>query len=493
MVSFGYMKFKTSLRNLLLIVSIAGASFPLPTGATTLQSGDLIKGPGDTVYYYGNDAKRYVFPNLKTYQTWYGDFSTVKTLSLEELQAIPLTKNVTYRPGVRMIKVESIPKVYAVAANGTLRWIETEDVAKALYGDDWNKKIDDLPDGFFVDYKLGAPILTAADFSPANETAAASSINLNLTLTNTPTTPTTPTETPTSTTPTVPTETPTSTPPTPTFDFSVSKSNAQAGENVTLMASAPNVGSINKIELFIGTNLIKTCTVVTMCSSDYTIPPSNTADSYIAKAVVTKLDATMLTETETITTQADGADMVTLRLARKQIKPNQLVDAIVDVSTDVNVVVIDISVDNQIIESCVDGSRSCQWTGYLNDQTLGTVHEVKAIVNSTYGSTYTSAPQYVTISNNDEPSVTVTPAKTTIYVGEYVDVTVSASDDDGIASIDVMKDGAILKHCDGSAPCTVTTGPWNSAGTLIFSGRATDTKSTSAENVSTGVNVVAQP
>ncbi|MDQ7814371.1 MAG: hypothetical protein RDU25_01000 [Patescibacteria group bacterium] len=478
------MKLKQTLHNLALIACMTSALLPMPTGATTLQSGDLIKGPGDAVYYYGEDGKRYVFPNLKTYQTWYNDFTGVKALSLDELQAISLAKNVTYKPGVRMIKVESIPKVYAVAANGTLRWITTEDLAESLYGADWNKKIDDLPDGFFVDYKIGAPIVAVADFAPATESASASTINFNLKLTSTPTTPT---DTPTSTTPTEPTTPPTA------FDFSVSKTNAMAGEIVTLSASAPSVGAISKIELFIDTTLIKSCNAVTACSSDYQIPPSNTASSYVAKAIVTKLDATTLTDTETLTTVANGTDKVTVRLARTQVKPNQLVGVTIDVNSEIAVGRVDIFVDSQIVGSCANGSHLCQWTGYLTNQTLGTVHEVKGRVTSNYETKYTSFPKYVTVSENDEPSITVSPAKDSIYLGEKLDVTVSASDDDGILSIDVMKDGAVLKHCEGAAPCTVSTGPWNTIGTLTFGGKATDALSKTAENTSSPVSVVAQP
>ena len=54
--------------------------------STTVSAGDLIRGTSfSAVYYYGEDGFRYVFPNEKTYKTWYSDaetgemdFSTVK-------------------------------------------------------------------------------------------------------------------------------------------------------------------------------------------------------------------------------------------------------------------------------------------------------------------------------------------------------------------------------------------------------------------------------
>lgn len=74
------------------------------------------------------------------------------------ISAIPIGKNVTSRPGARMVKVQTNPQVYVVARGGTLRAIPSEDVAFALYGPLWNKLIDDVNDAFFTDYKIGTPL-----------------------------------------------------------------------------------------------------------------------------------------------------------------------------------------------------------------------------------------------------------------------------------------------------------------------------------------------
>jgi hypothetical protein len=141
------------------------------------MSGDLIRGSLPAVYYYGSDGKRYVFPNEKTYKTWYADFSGVKVITDSELASYPIGGNVTYRPGVKMVKITTDPKVYAVAENGALRWVTSEAVAVALYGANWNQMIDDVPDPFFVNYSTGADITDASQYNKANETAAATSIN----------------------------------------------------------------------------------------------------------------------------------------------------------------------------------------------------------------------------------------------------------------------------------------------------------------------------
>lgn len=136
----------------------------LPMQAQAASAGDLIKGTTlSTVYYYGGDGSRYAFPNEKTYFSWYADFSDVTTLSDTALAAIPLAGNIVYRPGAHWIKIQSDPKTYAVTPDGTIHWIETEDVATGLAGSDWSSFIDDVSDTFFVDYTVGTSLMSAAD------------------------------------------------------------------------------------------------------------------------------------------------------------------------------------------------------------------------------------------------------------------------------------------------------------------------------------------
>ncbi|MBN1326225.1 hypothetical protein JW977_04600 [Candidatus Falkowbacteria bacterium] len=155
------------------------AAFVPVAQATTLVSGDLIKASLPAVYYYGADGKRYVFPDQKTYMTWYADFSSVKTITDGELATISIGGNVTYKPGAKMIKITTDPKVYAVAANGSLRWVTTESIASCLYGSSWGSMVQDVPDPFFVNYSVGAPINNCTDYDKAAATAAAQSINVD--------------------------------------------------------------------------------------------------------------------------------------------------------------------------------------------------------------------------------------------------------------------------------------------------------------------------
>ncbi len=147
-----------------ILWSVGGGLLALPgaASAATIVAGDLVKSPtASDVYYYAADGKRYVFPNEKTYKSWYADFSTVKTITGAELAALPLGANVTIRPGTKLVKITTDPKVYAVAPNGTLRWIETEAIAIALYGSNWAQRVVDVPDGYFVNYTVGASVSSA--------------------------------------------------------------------------------------------------------------------------------------------------------------------------------------------------------------------------------------------------------------------------------------------------------------------------------------------
>lgn len=118
-------------------------------------TGDLIKGSGTAVYYIGTDDRRYVFPNEPTYFTWYTGFDDVVTVPDTDLVTIPIGGNVTIRPGTYLVKIRTDPRVYAVTPCGVIRWIESEPLALALYGDDWAGRIVDVPDAFFVNYAIG--------------------------------------------------------------------------------------------------------------------------------------------------------------------------------------------------------------------------------------------------------------------------------------------------------------------------------------------------
>jgi hypothetical protein len=125
------------------------------------------------VYYIGADGRRHAFPNDRVYFTWYSNFADVRVLASGDLASIPLGANVTYRPGVKMVKFTTDLKVYAVSSGRTLRWVKTESAAQGLYGSNWNRQIDDVADTFYLDYNFGAEINSASEFNASALQSAA--------------------------------------------------------------------------------------------------------------------------------------------------------------------------------------------------------------------------------------------------------------------------------------------------------------------------------
>ena len=183
--------FKRLLGAASTVALLATTALPLIASAATtsaFNSGDLIKGSGSTVYYFAANGKRFVFPNEKTYFTWYRDFSTVKQIPDGQLSTIPLGGNVTYRPGRKMIKVTTDPKVYVVDQGGILRHVNSEQLAQTFYGISWKNNIDDVPDAFFTNYRTGTPVQTASDYNTDNVMTQTVTINQDKQFDNTKTT-----------------------------------------------------------------------------------------------------------------------------------------------------------------------------------------------------------------------------------------------------------------------------------------------------------------
>ncbi|MCX6745859.1 MAG: S8 family peptidase [Candidatus Parcubacteria bacterium] len=146
--------------------------------AVGINPGQVIKGSTKSIYYYAFDNKRYVFPDEKTYYSWYDNFSNVKQVSTDQLAQIPLGGIVTFRPG-SLVKIQTDPKVYAVSKGGVLRWLSAEETVAILYGSNWPRLISDISDAFFINYKIGDSINSPNDFNPNLEKNQVISIDID--------------------------------------------------------------------------------------------------------------------------------------------------------------------------------------------------------------------------------------------------------------------------------------------------------------------------
>lgn len=149
-------------------------SVVVSSGSTLLTPGDIIKvgcpavvypnHPCTAVYYFGVDGKRHAFANERMYKSWFKDYSKLVVLSEEVMSDIPLGKNVTFRPGERMVKFTT-STVYAISYGGLLRPIANAEIAETMYGKEWVSFIESVDDVFFGNYRKGPVIESSKEFS----------------------------------------------------------------------------------------------------------------------------------------------------------------------------------------------------------------------------------------------------------------------------------------------------------------------------------------
>jgi hypothetical protein len=143
-------------------------------------AGHVLVGPKvPTKFYLARNGKRYVFPDdTKTYDTWKSVLPPINTVSQDELESYPLGGNVWYRPGTRLIRIQSDARIFAVAQGGVLRALN-EGTAESLFGKDWKLQLDTLQDYYFTNYNPGEPILSLKDYNPQAETSKAATIEID--------------------------------------------------------------------------------------------------------------------------------------------------------------------------------------------------------------------------------------------------------------------------------------------------------------------------
>lgn len=125
-------------------------------------TGMLIKlADRSSVYMLGSDGKRHAFPSEDVFFSWYADFDSVTEIDAVTMASYGLGKNVTMRPGTSLVKITTDPKTYAVEPGGILRWVTTEELAVNLYGDNWNQRVVDVADTFWLNYSLGDDVEAA--------------------------------------------------------------------------------------------------------------------------------------------------------------------------------------------------------------------------------------------------------------------------------------------------------------------------------------------
>lgn len=150
-----------------------------------ISGGSLLKLPDDgnpatqndtTVYFVDVHGVRHPFTHARIYFTWYTNFNQVQLVTPEALAALPLGSPVFFKAGRRLLKFVSDPKVYALGANGEIRWLTDEAVAQTIYGSAWSTLVEEFSASELALYTRGAPIERFGDFEPTKEAADAASL-----------------------------------------------------------------------------------------------------------------------------------------------------------------------------------------------------------------------------------------------------------------------------------------------------------------------------
>lgn len=128
--------------------------------------GDYIKSSGyDTVYYVayaadGSTLIRRPFNDSQTFFTYQDNFNNVVNVTDATLPTLTLGKPMMPKPGVVLVKIQSVNKVYAIGTSGELRWVITEEPAGSIYGSNWADYVIDIPDTLYPYFTHGTDITT---------------------------------------------------------------------------------------------------------------------------------------------------------------------------------------------------------------------------------------------------------------------------------------------------------------------------------------------
>lgn len=428
-------------------------------------------------YPDGTPSTRLAFPNEKVYRSWFADFSNVETISGAELARYQLSGLVYYRPGSRMVKITTDPKVYFVDNMGALRWVETEEAARELYGASWAQKIDDVPDIFFPQYHVNAAQSISYNVAvalratlPTSGYNSLEALGGNQLPPSTPTNPLPPPPQTTSTTP-IPTEPeptmPTSTQYTAVLETTVAQ--PRLNEPFTLTGTASPQSGLTSVRIFLDGNLEKSC-FGTNCTITLTLPSANARDSYTAR-IEARWDNGAVASSELTLPRGTGSPYVYVEIPHTTVEPNSYREVIARAQNGYIAKYIDIYMDGNLVRGCID-IQECRYSEQ-ETSAIGTTHEIVAVVSNASGAREYSSTSTIAVVLNDSPTVTVEPDTASLYTGETTTVTVRGEDNDGVAQTTISVNGEVVKTCQ-TPLCSITVGPWDTAQTIRLDATATD-------------------
>ncbi|MEK7183471.1 MAG: hypothetical protein AAB776_02430 [Patescibacteria group bacterium] len=115
------------------------------------------------VYYIDGSLFRHPVFNEAIYFSYRDTWDDIEIVSDVTLPTLLIDGVVLPKPGVVLVKIQSVPKVFAVfqGEDGSteLRWLSSEEVAAGTYGANWADYVIDIPPTFWDKFTFGKPIV----------------------------------------------------------------------------------------------------------------------------------------------------------------------------------------------------------------------------------------------------------------------------------------------------------------------------------------------
>lgn len=125
----------------------------------------IAKSASNPEAYYIENGEKYLFPNPSVYFSWFSSFKQVETISKGRLDQKKFIGKIWYRPGWSLVKPKGSNKVYTISQDTwNLRWIKSPQVAKNLYGSNWQTLIQDVESNIFNYFCVGDSINKSSDY-----------------------------------------------------------------------------------------------------------------------------------------------------------------------------------------------------------------------------------------------------------------------------------------------------------------------------------------
>lgn len=453
---------------------------PSASASTPTDPGHLVRLADSSTVYYTYLDRRFAFPDERVFRSWFSSFHQVEVVSLSTLAGLRLEKNVLYRPG-SLIKVATDPRVYLVTSGGALSWIETESVARALFGDTWASRVNDISDAFFSGYYItSTPVHASEEISlegirndPRHQSIADNQLPASIAPIPSPIVPTT------STTPVIPA------PPTTTTSISpdmIIRSSLPSGvhpnENVRIDTFA--VGKVpQSVTLTINGLMARSCTADVVCSYSFVHPTQSSVTSYTVVAAATYTDGTHVNKTYILPVRDPQAGALRLELSA----PEGRTPGNVDIRASWNDPLvgagrITLAVDGIDQKTCYSAS-TCSLS-YGIDVPVSSTLAITAWADDTSGQRWiTPTSTYKTV-QNDRPMITGGVNAYTAFTGEQININAQASDGDGVAFVEIWQDSTRVARCEGPT-CSYHTPVLTQSGSTSFRVIAQDLRGAKSE------------